>query len=1063
MKFIADLHIHSRFSRATSSALTPESLSLWGQKKGIRVIGTGDFTHPEWVKELKEKLEEVDSGLYRLKPACSKQIEGQVPSSCSSEPLFILSGEISTIYKKDGKTRKIHHLILMPDFASVEKFNSALEQVGNIRSDGRPILGLDSKILLTMMLEASDRGFFIPAHIWTPWFSLFGSKSGFDAIEECFEDLTPHIHALETGLSSDPPMNRLLSVLDKYTLVSNSDAHSPSKLGREANLFNSNLDYDSMIKAMKEKNGFEGTIEFYPEEGKYHMDGHRKCNVMLLPHDTIKNNGICPVCGKPVTVGVFHRVNELADRETPLLTKPFYSLIPLNEILSEILDSGPDTKTVVTAYEKLLNDLGPELDILLNRGIEDIEAAGGVLLARAISRMRNGEVIRHEGYDGEYGVIRLFKDSEKLELMGQKRLFAVTGTESENRQKQAVLKGLKAKKKGLKQEELKRCDDPLLYPLNEVQQEAVLHTGTHLIINAGPGTGKTLTITHKIVKETEQSNIDPSQVLALTFTNKAASEMKERVDELMPGMIKRGMSITTFHGFCLNVLREDGSSVGIIPGFSICTESDSALLADEAAKETGTGREILKKFKKTVSELKFLHATGKTPDPAFLDIIPLFDKYREKLKFYNMLDFDDLEAETLRLFRLHPETCMKYAGRYKRIFVDEYQDTNLLQSLILRQIVWDGLNLICAIGDPDQSIYGFRGADINNFHRFTADFPNPREITLTKNYRSKETILEAASHILDKEVPLIGARGKGDHIRIAECSTANEEAEMVVERIEKLLGGTSLFSLDSGRVESHETGDEELSFGDIAVLYRVNSQGDAIAEALSRAGIPFVRSGERPFTELFPVDVIMAYIRSRVSPDNLFYRERYLCKVREYNLTPDSSKETLSKENGVSGLIDEAVSIHNLDLSTEEVKRGVERLREAVSGISGALAADMLLLERGIDNSAIRGDRVAVMTIHAAKGLEWPVVFITGCEEQIIPLKIYGDCNEEEEKRLFYVGITRAKNRLILSHTKMRKINNRFVCMERSPFIDLIPAKNIKPLERGKFKPKKQERQLSLF
>jgi DNA helicase-2/ATP-dependent DNA helicase PcrA len=312
-------------------------------------------------------------------------------------------------------------------------------------------------------------------------------------------------------------------------------------------------------------------------------------------------------------------------------------------------------------------------------------------------------------------------------------------------------------------------------------------------------------------------------------------------------------------------------------------------------------------------------------------------------------------------------------------------------------------------------------------------------------------------------VPLIGARGKGDHIRIAECSTANEEAEMVVERIEKLLGGTSLFSLDSGRVESHETGDEELSFGDIAVLYRVNSLGDAIAEALSRAGIPFVRSGERPFTELFPVDVIMAYIRSRVSPDNLFYRERYLCKVREYNLTPDSSKETLSKENGVSGLIDEAVSIHNLDLSTEEVKRGVERLREAVSGISGALAADMLLLERGIDNSAIRGDRVAVMTIHAAKGLEWPVVFITGCEEQIIPLKIYGDCNEEEEKRLFYVGITRAKNRLILSHTKMRKINNRFVCMERSPFIDLIPAKNIKPLERGKFKPKKQERQLSLF
>jgi DNA helicase-2/ATP-dependent DNA helicase PcrA len=365
-----------------------------------------------------------------------------------------------------------------------------------------------------------------------------------------------------------------------------------------------------------------------------------------------------------------------------------------------------------------------------------------------------------------------------------------------------------------------------------------------------------------------------------------------------------------------------------------------------------------------------MYATGKEPGHAFVDIMPLFDKYREKLSRYNMLDFDDLEAETLRLFRLHPETCMKYANRYKRIFVDEYQDTNPIQSLILRQIVWDGLNLICAIGDPDQSIYGFRGADVDNFHRFTTDFPNSHEITLTKNYRSKDIILEAASHILKKKMPLEGTRGKGDYIRIAECSTANEEAEMVVERIEKLLGGTSHFSFDSGRVESHETGDEDLSFGDIAVLYRTNSHGDAIAEALARAGIPFVRSGERPFTELFPVDVIMAYIRSRVSPDNIFCRERYLCKVREYNLTPDSSKETLSKDNGVCGLIDEAVSIHNLDPSTEEVKRGVERLKEAVSGVSGPLnAADILLLERGIDNSAIRGDRVAVMTMHAAKGL----------------------------------------------------------------------------------------------
>ncbi|NLA74552.1 MAG: hypothetical protein GX846_03605 [Deltaproteobacteria bacterium] len=415
MRFIADLHVHSRFSRATSKTLTPESLSLWGRKKGIRVIGTGDLTHPEWLKGLKEMLEEADTGLFRLRREYEKEIRATAPPGCISEPLFILSGEISSIYKKDGKTRKIHHLILMPGFDAAERFNRALEQVGNIRSDGRPILGLDSKILLEMVLEADERAFFIPAHIWTPWFSLFGSKSGFDAIEECYEELTPHIYALETGLSSDPPMNRLLSALDKYTLVSNSDAHSPSKLGREANIFNTGLDYDSMIQAMKHKKGFEGTIEFYPEEGKYHMDGHRKCGFMLHPHETIKNNCICPVCGRPVTIGVFHRVTELADRETPILTKPFYSLIPLSEILSEILGRGPGTKKVETFYEKLLNDLGPELDILLNLDLKDIETAGGPLLSRAISRMRNGEVIRQEGYDGEYGAIRLFKDSERVE------------------------------------------------------------------------------------------------------------------------------------------------------------------------------------------------------------------------------------------------------------------------------------------------------------------------------------------------------------------------------------------------------------------------------------------------------------------------------------------------------------------------------------------------------------------------------------------------------------------------------------------------------------------------
>ena len=422
MKFIADLHIHSHFSRATARNLDPEHLFLWAQKKGITLVGTGDLTHPGWISELRDKTVEAGNGLYELRPELSKEVGKELHEACKRPVKFMLSGEISCIYKRADKTRKVHHLILMPGFEAVEKLQKRLDRIGNITSDGRPILGLDSRDLLEIVLEASDRAFFIPAHIWTPWFSLFGSKSGFDSIEECFGDLTPHIHALETGLSSDPPMNRLISSLDDYLLVSNSDAHSPAKLGREANLFNTPLDYDRVCEAMKTGSGFEGTIEFFPEEGKYHMDGHRKCRVCFDPHETGINEGICPSCGKPLTIGVLNRVMALSDRLQPKLTKAFYSLIPLSEILSEILGCGPNTKKVQTLYEDLLNTLGPELHILLDAPLDDLEKAGGILLSRAVDRMRRGEVIREGGYDGEYGVIRLFhKKRNKARHKGIKK------------------------------------------------------------------------------------------------------------------------------------------------------------------------------------------------------------------------------------------------------------------------------------------------------------------------------------------------------------------------------------------------------------------------------------------------------------------------------------------------------------------------------------------------------------------------------------------------------------------------------------------------------------------
>ena len=339
---------------------------------------------------------------------------------------------------------------------SVLRLNKKLDRIGNIHSDGRPILGLDSRDLLEITLEASDRAFFIPAHVWTPWFSVFGSKSGFDTLEECFEDLTPHIHALETGLSSDPPMNRCLSVLDDYLLVSNSDAHSPAKLGREANLFDTDLKYQDMTRAMTDGNGFLGTLEFFPEEGKYHLDGHRKCRVRFEPSETIAHDGLCPVCGKPLTVGVLSRVDELSDRKSPKLSKDFYSLVPLPEVLSQLLNCGPATKKVSGVYEKLLMDLGPELQILMDEPLVNIEDAGGPLLSMAIDRMRRDKVIRLGGYDGEFGVIKFFDESEKQAAGGQMALFA--------RQAKEISKPTNRtprKKKALKRENKPSISEPV--------------------------------------------------------------------------------------------------------------------------------------------------------------------------------------------------------------------------------------------------------------------------------------------------------------------------------------------------------------------------------------------------------------------------------------------------------------------------------------------------------------------------------------------------------------------------------------------------------------------------
>lgn len=414
--FRADLHIHSRFSRATSKNLTLRSLAAYAYIKGIHLLGTGDITHPKWLQEIAgELVYNEHTGFYQLKsPLTPQDILTQTNihiEKISFQPQFILQGEISCIYKKDGAARKNHQLVFVPNLEEAQKLNAKLAQIGNLAADGRPVLGLDAKILLEIVLTSSNAkipNYLIPAHIWTPWFSVFGSKSGFNRLEDCFEDLTPEIFALETGLSSDPPMNRLWSALDSYTLISNSDAHSGENLGREVNIFSSALTYQSLFDALKNKNDlFVGTVEFYPEEGKYFADGHRNCDICFLPEESAKYKNLCPHCGKPLTIGVLNRVKELADRKEPLITqKKFKSCIPLKEILSEIFHVGVKSKQIHREYEKLIKFYGSELDILQNVPIEQIVKENAVV-AGALGNMRSGAVKKKYGFDGAYGKITI--------------------------------------------------------------------------------------------------------------------------------------------------------------------------------------------------------------------------------------------------------------------------------------------------------------------------------------------------------------------------------------------------------------------------------------------------------------------------------------------------------------------------------------------------------------------------------------------------------------------------------------------------------------------------------
>ncbi len=401
MSFIADFHIHSKYSRATSKDMDMQSLVKWAKIKGVSMLGTGDFTHPVWFSELEKTLEETGYGVYAY--------EGVY---------FVLTTEVSNIYFKLGRTRKVHNIIFAPSLKAAEEINSLLSEYGNLSADGRPILGLECDKMVRMLSGINPDVFFVPSHAWTPHFSIFGSNSGFDSPEECFGSETAKIFSIETGLSSDPKMNWRWLKLDRFCLTSNSDAHSPAKIGREANVFKEKIDYHQLINILrtKDKNKFLYTIEFFPEEGKYHWDGHRMCKTRLSPKEAIDVNNACPVCGKRITIGVMHRVEALADRGegyVDILSPSFKSVVPLAEIIGDALGVSSDSVKVEREYFQLIKNFGNEFNILLEVSEKELKTKCSQTIAKSIINMRKGNIDIVPGYDGEYGKVSVFKGDEK--------------------------------------------------------------------------------------------------------------------------------------------------------------------------------------------------------------------------------------------------------------------------------------------------------------------------------------------------------------------------------------------------------------------------------------------------------------------------------------------------------------------------------------------------------------------------------------------------------------------------------------------------------------------------
>ncbi len=938
MRHYLDLHIHSRYSRATSPALNPANLSRWAALKGLGLVGTGDLTHPAWLRELQEQLTLREDGFYSL----NGQPDG---------PRFVPTGEVSAIYKQDGRTRKIHLVVIAPDLEAAAAFSKILGALGNVESDGRPILGLTARQILEIALSADPRMAVVPAHIWTPWFSLFGAKSGFDHLEECFGDLSRHITALETGLSSDPAMNRLVSHLDPYALISSSDAHSPDKLGREATILNGSLTRDNLWAALAGGPSLGGTVEFFPEEGKYHLDGHLGCGPALTPEETKRRGGLCPICGKPVTIGVLHRVTELADRAAPPENRlPDHHLIPLAEILGQVFGQGPATRKVQDGFNRLVGDFGSELGLLLEASLTDLEEAAGPLLRLAVDRMRRGEIRAEGSFDGQYGVITAVGPEDRAALSGQGRLFEASPA-APKRRRSAASRPAAEGPSPLESAEPEASPltllrgDLLLDGLDERQVRAVTSRDPALCVVAGPGSGKTRVLVHRAAWLIREGLAAPEETLLTTYTRKAAAELAPRLAAALPFRPEsRGVRVTTLHGLAYDLLKRRHPDRELAPeDFLVELHKKAARMAD---LKTPAWSSLLSLVK---------NAPAGEADP--VESLPeafaeAQEYYQRTLAAHGWWDFDDLIREAA------PDG----PPPFRAVLVDEFQDLSAAQFNFLRRLcppADEGIEpaRLTVIGDPDQSIYGFRGARADIFDRLQV-YPGLATVELETNYRSTKTIVQAGEVLVGGDRPRRRpARAEiGPRIVRATLADARREAAYVVARLSAHLGVLKL-GREAGSLEDAEAM-PGLALSDIAILFRLRSQGLEIADALDAAALPWQMCGPEPLT-----------------------------------------------------------AVDHLDWTA---------------------------------------DKISLLTMHAAKGLEFRLVFVVGAEEGLCP---YTAPNEapaparlEEEKRLFYVAATRAKDRLYLTRAAQRRLYGQALPGRPSPFWECLPTalcRDLSPKSRG--------------